>query len=361
MIGTITYHRADNYGAVLQAYALCQYLREQNLDAEIIDYWPKHHAAVYRLWCWNSRVFYSRNRIGKIVYILKFPLVLLRNYKRKKNFNLFRRRNMYISNSMRKYDAVFYGSDTIWNKWNLNSLYSGFDPTYWGSDFVKSSHRFSYAPSMGNVIDNDETMNYCKKHLPQFDKLSVREKHLKDKLVEWGIGEISITVDPTMLLPRKSWDLLAKRRIIKNDYVLCYNLESSSICAALAEEIGKECGMRVIQLTAQVSQYGNSNIYDTAGPLEFLSLFRHASYIVTSSFHGCVFSIIFNKQFCFHSYVETERISSLLDSLCLSQRFIKTSDTSVMYNPIDYNMVNNLMEQNVADSKDYIFSCLACI
>ena len=361
IIGTLTYHKADNYGAVLQSYALCHYLCGQGLDAENIDYWPKHHAEVYRLWCWDKRHYHFQGIKGKINYILNFPFLLLRNYRRKNNFNKFRKQTMKIVPLRNHYDAVFYGSDTIWNRWSLNELFTGFDETYWGADSIAAKHRFSYAPSMGNVIDNEEAKNHCKKHLIQFDKISVREDTLKKKLEEWGFNNIHIAVDPTMLLSKHRWEKLASPRIIKDDYILCYNLERSEICNNMADNLGKELKMRVIQLTALVSNTASKNIFDTAGPFEFLSLFSHASYVVTSSFHGCVFSIIFNKQFCFHSNAETERISYLLHSYGLTERFVTSPDTASMLMPINYNHVNNLVEKKVVASKQFIADCLKII
>ncbi len=357
-IGTLTYHRADNYGAVLQAYALCQYLCDQGCNAENIDYWPKHHAVVYKLWCWEKKYFHFQGIRGKIKYLWNFPFILSKNYRRKRKFDIFRKQMMKIVPIRADYDAVFYGSDTIWNRWNLNALYTGFDSTYWGSDTIAAKHRFSYAPSMGNVIDNDGTKNQCKKYLQLFDKISVREVPLKKKFEEWGFKNICITVDPTMLLSRNSWHLLASQRIVKDEYILLYNLERSEVCKELAAKIEREKEMRIIQLTALVSKVGSKDIYDTAGPLEFLSLICHASYVVTSSFHGCVFSIIFNKQFCFHSEVETERISSLLQSSGLQERFIKTPDTATMYRPINYDQVNILVEKEITSSKHFIADCL---
>lgn len=360
-IGTLTYHRADNYGAVLQAYALCRYLYEEGYEAENIDYWPKHHAVVYKLWCWENKYFHFQGIKGKIKYLWNFPFILSRNYRRKNNFDKFRRRTMKIVPLGADYDAVFYGSDTIWNRWNLNTFFTGFDSTYWGSNTVKTRHRFSYAPSMGNVIDNEDAKNQCKKYLPLFNRISVREAPLKKKLEEWGFKNICITVDPTMLLSKHNWNLLASQRIVEGEYVLLYNLESSEVCSNLARKIEKEKKIRVIQLTALVSKTSSKDIYDTAGPLEFLSLFRHTSYVVTSSFHGCVFSLIFNKQFCFHSEVETERISSLLKSCDLTERFVTVPDTTTMYKPIDYEHVNNLVKKEVTASKKYIEDCLKSI
>ena len=360
-IGTLTYHRADNYGAVLQAFALCQYLCNQGYEAENIDYWPKHHAIVYKLWCWEYRYFHFQGLRGKIKYLLNFPSILSRNYKRKNNFNLFRKQNMKIVPIEANYDAVFYGSDTIWNRWNLNTLYTGFDPTYWGADTITAKHRFSYAPSMGNVIDNEGTKKHCKEFLQLFDRISVREIPLKKKLEEWGFKDICITVDPTMLLSRDSWNLFASKRIVEGEYVLLYNLERSEVCSDLAKKIERERKIRVVQLTALVSKVSSKDIYDTAGPIEFLSLFRYASYVVTSSFHGCVFSVIFNKQFCFHSNVETERISSLLRSCNLTDRFVTVPDTAIMYKPIDYELVNDLVKREVIASRKYIDDCLKTI
>ena len=360
-VGTLTYHRADNYGAVLQAYALCQYLSEQKVDAGIIDYWPKHHAEVYKLWCWNKSYFHYQGMKGKIKYLLYFPIVIIKNYKRKHNFEIFRRNSMKTRTPYVQYDAVFYGSDTIWNKWNLNNLYSGFDPTYWGAGTISARYRFSYAPSMGNVFNDENTRNHCKKYLSRFDRISVREILLKNRLEDWGYRDIQITVDPTMLLSRHHWDSLITKRIVKDEYILCYNLEHSNICKEMAKKLGIECNMRVIELTGQVSGVCSKDLFDTAGPFEFLSLFSYATYVVTSSFHGCVFSIIFNKQFCFHSEVETERILNLLQAYGLSERFVNSSDTQYMYNKINYKVVNNITERKVAVSKKFIADCLQTV
>lgn len=361
IIGTLTYHRADNYGAVLQAYALCQYLREQGYEAENIDYWPYHHAVVYKFWCWDKWEFHSSNWKGKIFYLLKFPSILLRSYKRKKNFDKFRKKKMKIASLRDSYDAVFYGSDTIWNRWNLNRFYTGFDSMYWGADSIKTKYRFSYAPSMGNVIEAEETLIQCQTYLRYFDKLSVREVQLRDKLEEWGVKDVQITVDPTLLLPKNIWDNLASRRIIKRNYILCYNLECSPVCKTMAENIGREKNLPVVQMTALVSKRHSSDIYDTAGPFEFLSLFKYASFVVTSSFHGCVFSIIFNKLFCFHSNVETERIISLLNSCGLSERFVNSPDTLAMYNTIDYESVNKELDIKISASRKFITECIQIV
>jgi len=358
-LGTLTYHKADNYGAVLQAYALCKYLQDRGYDAGNIDYWPIHHAEVYKLWCWNRNVFSNLGKRGKLKYVLKFPYFLLKNYCRKRNFDKFRNHYMTMVSEKEDFDAVFYGSDTIWNHWNLNSLHKGFDEVYWGGGNIKTKYRFSYAPSMGNVIDTQETENHCKKYLPLFTKISVRESELQIKFQDWGFRDIVKVVDPTMLLSMEQWKKIGGLKQTRKKYLICYNLENSPIIDKLAETISKEQGIRRVNITGTVQTTFCADTVDTAGPIEFLSLFSDASYILTSSFHGVVFSIIFNKMFCFHSSTETERISSLLRACHLEDRFIDNSNTDIIYKQIDYQKVGTLLDDMVKSSKEYIDTCLS--
>lgn len=357
-IGTLTYHRADNYGAVLQAYALFKYLQNLGHEVEIIDYWPHYHASVYRLWCWNSIYYRSLGKKGKLLYLLHFPMQLWRNNIRKSNFDIFRNHYLNIAAQNHHYDAVFYGSDIIWNKWKFNTLHNGFDDVYWGGGDIKSNHKFSYAPSMGNVIDTEDARKQCQKFLAQFSNISVRERALKEKLEEWGYKKIQLVMDPTLLLSEKQWSNIGRERNTKKDYILCYNLECSGVINQLAQVVSDEKQLECVYLTGRISQVKRKNILDTVGPIEFLELFKNASYVLTSSFHGCVFSLIFKKQFCFHSNVQTDRIISLLHSCNLDNRFIDTIDTERLFEPIDYKNVEKSLSEMINNSKQYISACL---
>jgi len=358
-LGTLTYHKADNYGAVLQAYALCKYLQDKGYDAGNIDYWPRHHSEVYKLGCWNSAIFSSLGKKGKIKYMLYYPYILFKNYWRKKNFDRFREKFMTIVPCDINYNAVFYGSDTIWNRWNLNGLHKGFDQVYWGGGDIKTKYRFAYSPSMGNVIDTEETKKQCNDFLPLFNKISVRESELQKKLQDWGFRDIVKVVDPTMLLSMEQWKKIGGLKQTRKKYLLCYNLENSPIIDKLAETISKEQGIRRVNITGTIQTTFCADTVDTAGPIEFLSLFSDASYILTSSFHGVVFSIIFNKMFCFHSSTETERITSLLRACHLEDRFIDNSNTDIIYKQIDYQKVGTLLDDMIKSSKEYIDTCLS--
>lgn len=359
-IGIVTYHRAYNYGALLQAYALCRYLIYNGQQAEIIDYWPEHHSFVYRINVYNSEVAKKLPLLKRLKYTLVTYICSKKNVLRYASFDKFIKEQLIISPSFgeTKYDAVFYGSDTIWNTWKMNNLHKGFDDVMWGSESVLSNYKFSYAPSMGNVIDTEDTKKYCERMLPHFNRISVRETNLLNKLNEWGFSNIVKVVDPTLLLTSEQWDLITPSRIVKEDYVLCYNLESSDVIFKLAHDVSKKRGLKVIYMTAMSQPTIKKDVYDTAGVYEFLSLVKNARYVLTSSFHGVVFSIINHKQFCFHSNCETERISSLLASCNLSDRFIVMPDIKKLEEKIDYAKVEEALALMRCDSYKFIDDCL---
>ncbi len=359
-IGTVTYHRAYNYGAVLQAYALYAYLKKLGYDVEIVDYWPKHHQDVYKLWKPLVPNMTIKHVIFNIIFSPFIVLRYLKNKKRASKYERFIRQYMHLSSwpPSHEYEAVFYGSDTVWNSWKMNRLFSGFDEVYWGGDLIKAKHKFSYAPSMGNVIDSQDTINHCNRMLPKLDLISVRESNLLEKLAEWGWKDVTKVVDPTVLLHREDWNNIAKDRIIKKEYILCYNLEKSSIINELAKKIASREHLRIINLRGTVTNKLSRNEYDTAGPIEWVTLFRDAKYVLTSSFHGVVFSILFEKKFVFNSSCETERISSLLESCGIPERFINKADPRELERYIDYSNVNKKLDKMRTDSYEFINKCL---
>lgn len=355
-IGTVTYHRANNYGAELQAYALFKYLKNLGYDVEIVDYWPKYHSRIYSVFGFILNYLHSIRRIKNI---LRFPIVLFLCIKiviKNRRYSKFRSNYMIIGpkEGMASYDAVFYGSDTIWN----NKIANGFDPVYWGDKVIKSTYKFSYAPSMGNVIDTEDTYLFCKKMLPNFRRISVRESNLIEKFKEWGWNDVVQVGDPAFLLSKEQWSELIPSSKNEEDYILIYNLEESAVATKIAEELSSKTNLRIIKLTGYVQKTLKKNVIDTAGPIEFLDLIKNAKYIVTSSFHGVAFSIIFEKQFCFHSNNETERISSILSLCGLSDRFVANEHVDIFSKEIDYKEVKNKLDVIRSSSFSYLDNCL---
>lgn len=355
-IGIVTYHRANNYGAELQAYALFKYLKNLGYDVEFVDYWPKYHSRIYSISGYITRFLLSLKDIRRLFLIFGLPYMCLKLYFKNRRYDLFRKKNMVIGpkEGDASYDVVFYGSDTIWN----NKLNHGFDSMYWGDDKVVAKYKFSYAPSMGNVIDSEESLNFCKMMLPHFTRISVREQNLQRKLMEWGWNDVIQVMDPVFLLSKEQWSEIITPQNCKEDYVLSYNLEKSVVVEDVANQISQKYKIRKISLTGYVEKSINRNVIDMAGPIEFLRLIENAKYIVTSSFHGVVFSIIFEKQFCFHSTAETERISSILDLCNLSNRFVKKANCNIWDEAINYKEVKERLNVMKRQSYKYISDCI---
>ena len=358
-IGVVTYHKADNYGAMLQAFALAKYLDTTYNDVEIVDYWPHYHAEVYKLWKWDGIYFRQCSWKSKIKYVVKALLFASKKYIRHRNFARFSRIMNIVNDDGRLYDAAFYGSDTIWNIWKNNELYSGFDSVYWGNEHVNAKYKFSYAPSMGNALDDDMTKAHCQKYLSNFKKISVRENQLRLLLNKWGYNEVTHVVDPTCLLTKEQWDNYTPKRLVGEDYILCYNLERSFVIDKTANEYALRYGLKVVYLTPDFNLSKSPYIFDTAGPFEFLSLYKYASRVVTSSFHGVIFSLLFEKTFVFNSNHETERIESILSLCGLNDHFIYEADIKKLEETIDYILVSKQINQLRTQGRQYIAECLS--
>lgn len=358
-IGILTYHRADNYGAVLQTLALYYYLKKNySSDVSVIDYWPKYHSVVYE----STHTFWSEFKIiakrNWFIYFIKNIKYFKRLTERKINFNKFRNTNLVILPSCTKYDIVFYGSDIIWHYWSMNDKFNGYDPVYWGNNQICSRYKFSYSASMGEVRNDEQTKQFCLQNINNFNSIAVREKQLQEQLLKWGVKEVFNTIDPTLLLTKTDWQKFCSPRLINEEYILCYNLERSNLIAQIADKIAHEKGYRVISLTGRVMPTVINDVMDTIGPAEFLSLLRYSSVVLTSSFHGVVFSIIFHKEFYFNSKVQTERIESLLHLLNIEDRFITNISDIERITSINYTELDTILNDYKIKSKEYLNNCI---
>ena len=176
-IGTITFHWANNYGAVLQAYALQQFLKNEGYDTEIIDYKP---AKLYFRELIRDAIF-NRKNLTKRRKIRKFV---------KKHIYLSDK-IAYQSNKVSKinaYDTVICGSDQIWNAVQANPVFF--------LDFVKNKKRISYAASMGNTKIPEDQQNRFRQLINNFDTISVREQECAEAIGAYTDKDIDVHIDP---------------------------------------------------------------------------------------------------------------------------------------------------------------------
>lgn len=137
------------------------------------------------------------------------------------------------------------------------------------------------------------------------------------------LTEVAVTADPTLLLSPEQWDDVSAPTMTDEPYLLFYQVRKSSKAYEMAKAVAESKGLKLVCLSAKV-ELENSKEVAAASPEEFLSLFRHASYVVTTSFHGTVFSVVFHKDFLCPAVDDgkNSRQDSLLDALGLGNRVV---------------------------------------
>ena len=342
-IGILTFHCAHNYGAVLQCYALQEILKSSGHDVKVVDYRPSYLVKAYK----TLRFFVSRriDRILKnlIVQILKFP----RETRRHKAFAKFIEGKLDLSRRcdektiVSDMEAYIFGSDQIWNP----VITGGGDDIYWGSlPFEKGNKIFiAYAASMGKVSLSKEEQNNIAEKLKNFDFISVRESSLKNILTPLTDKKLEQVLDPTLLAPLTVWDNL-EDNVEERGYVLAYQVRQNPNTIEFAKHIAHQLNAKVIVVEAYLNYKTERWKVSCASPEDFVAFIKHASCVVTTSFHGTAFSIIFNKPFyCLELGDGADgRSKSLLHSLHLEDRMVGKLDRPV-YSDVDYSEANEIL------------------
>jgi hypothetical protein len=358
--GILTYHRSHNYGAVLQAYALKTYISSSGYEVEFVDYWPKYHEDMYALWSWNK--FWHVKTKSKLKMLLSFFITFRRKYKRRKLFLDFIDTYIVPKNlrNMEVYDLVIYGSDQIW-RYQRQYSYKGYNDIYFGSDDIKAKRRISFSASMGNVNTDNDTVLFLKKGLKNFDALSVRETDLRDVIQPLTGLKVYHTLDPVFLLDERQWNNLSAPRQITGGYILLYNLQSDITAYNIAKKLSALKRLPVTTLKGRIPLINGKNNRGITGPKEFISLIKHADIVVSSSFHGLAFSILFRKEFYISQNRNTGRVKSLLNSIGLDDNFVTDISKLEHIKSIDYNEVNKKLDEYKKISTEYLKSELEIV
>lgn len=356
-VGILTYHRTLNYGACLQAVATRVVLQKMGHDVYYVDYWPKYHQDKYSLFSFHQMC--SRGAKKAFLYVKD----LLKKYPQKKerikNFKKFF--SVYIDPFCRpmteSFDAVIYGSDQIWRK---QSSLNAYNPVYFGKNEIDAKKHIAYAASMGILPQNEEDLKTVKEYLANLTKISVREENLMFLLKDNGFPNVTKTLDPTLLLDKNDWNKVIATEdgnLSQERYVLFYDLLYGSFENKEIENFAKNKGLSIKVISGYARSSTSPNVYSTSAPQMFLSLIKNAEFVFTSSFHGLVFSIIYNKDF-YASFRENEdRAKSLLDSLDLEEKLLKPKQIiPCNYKKIDYGDVNKRLNLLRADSLCFLES-----
>lgn len=370
-IGILTFHRAHNYGAVLQAFALKYSLELMGHSVSFVDYFQKEHYEYYKVlpFCKTNSDY---SGINVLKDRLKRLLTLRQRIIRAGKFNTFIENELNVEQLLKysdaksiedKWDFYIYGSDQIW--WNSKN-FGGHNEVYWGKYPKTFSPKITYAASMGHVANDIQESDVIKKYIKNFKRISVRELDLQKLLYSNGVESAELVLDPVFLLNNKEWIKViaknTKRRRVKEGekYLLFYNLVKSKEASLLASKIAKKMNISIIELTGTINPFiFNNNLQNTAGPVDFLDLISSAEFVVSTSFHGVAFSIIFEKQFYSIGIgKKSSRVTNLLSSLDISNRYLDNSFNFNSTDMIDYRLVRKKLLNLVGASKCYLQSSI---
>lgn len=322
-IGILTFHCAHNYGAVLQCYALQEYLESLGHKVFVIDYRPKY--LKYGLFVWYKWFSFNPLKcLKKILWQMRTFSIQRNRFVKFESFihNRINLKKLDLRSCDYDIDCFVFGSDQIWRK-NKGT----FDPIYF-ADFNAAKNRklISYAASMGLNTLSDNEKNRISKWLENFSIITVRENSLKELLQPLTNKDVYNVIDPTFLLPLQKWDKIVITPHLNKPYILIYQVISNPLVYNIARKAANEIGANIIEITSNVQVKKNTyQLIQTASPEEFLGWIKNARFIVTTSFHGTAFSLIYNKPFVSikQGMPSDLRIESILSQLQLSNRFIK--------------------------------------
>ena len=364
-IGIITIHNVINYGAVLQAYALLRTIRDQFTECrvEIIDYMPQYFSEV-------KGTFKLVNVKDLKSFLIELERLILsgKHKKAEVSFRNFIKGDNNLSPLVdtldeigRQYDVIISGSDQVWNQEVTGgSLDYNYYLSFSDDEKVK---KIAYASSLGDgyqlsTFEKEKAIKWWKK----YECLSCREKDGCD-YIEKEVGKkCKLVLDPSLLLSGENWNRYCEKKqlpIKKGEkYLLIYRLANSTVVYDTAKRVADWYGLKVYEIgTTLRKNKAVDKLIGGASPEEFLWLFSNAEYVVTNSFHGTAFSVNFNKNF--YSVLpskRTSRITSLLEKLGLEDRIIKNSLHNISI--IDYESVNEKLEQLRKESKKYLFDSI---
>ena len=359
-IKTITCHDVYNSGASLQAYALMKYLEEEGNEVEIINYKPDYLSNHYKLNVITNQK-YKKNLILKIIYLtLKFPGRVLA-LKNKKKYDEFRKNYLkitekrYVSNSELKSnppeaDIFICGSDQIWN----SKFNNGKDPAFY-LDFVpKGKRRAAYAASFATDRIEECVRDITKKRINKLDYIGVREISALNILEDLGIDNGIQVMDPVFLLSKEMWLNMTYEVDKKEKYIFVYDFDGNELIKEVALKLAKEKKLKIY--TVFKSDYSNKLIKNM-GPIDFITYIKNAEFVISNSFHGTAFSIIFEKQFAVVNRNEAinTRMRDLLSILKIENRLISENyNFNNFIKDVNYKEVNKYVNERLEISKAYL-------
>jgi hypothetical protein len=380
-IALITCYYQPNYGSQLQAYATQLILDKMGISNETIcidglkneinrakyKYFLKH---IFDINTVQDKFGFLQHAIAKKI---KGKIFKEQMNERAKMFSQFSQDMFHLSptyyskkelsDNAKNYNAFIVGSDQLW-------LPSNIEADYFTLNFVPDDiPKIAFSTSFGIAKMPKAQKEKAKAFLKRLDWISVREKSGQAIVEDLTERAVPVVCDPTLLFTAQDWQKIQKpEHIVKEKYIFCYFLGNNPEQRTFAKKLHEETGFKIVQLQ-HVDKYikSDNKFPDYApyniGPSEFISLIRDAEYVLTDSFHGTIFSLLYKKKFfsfrryCKDTSVSTNsRLYSLLSQLHL-ESFLLKGNESIKYclsKEIDYEAVHNIIAELRYFSANYL-------
>ncbi|MDD3414996.1 MAG: polysaccharide pyruvyl transferase family protein [Lachnospiraceae bacterium] len=368
-IGIMTFHKSINYGAILQALAMQNVMEKLGYEGTILDYNVFSEDDDSKKTSLLSRIINLKNTYNA------FKLIRFRNShpckEREAKFSQFCSKQFRLTDNEYKnyeelkaiknhYDFFVCGSDQIWNP-----DYTKANPAYF-LQFADKEKRIAYAPSFG-IEDFDHVPDRVKKQMQQylceFSALSVREVTAAQMIKNMCGVKAQVVVDPTFLIEKTTWETYERKpkELSDKHYILFYILGYDKRYLGLINILERKYNMSVIVIPMTPIWKKNTKKI-CAGVDEFLYLVHHADYVVTDSFHGMMFSLIYRKNFTALKREDTEHslCSRIVDFL--EQLGLESNASTIMncgengIHPVNYTLVEDRIKKLRLNSFDYLMN-----
>lgn len=362
--GILTFHYVYNYGAVLQVYALQKTLSNYCDEVYVVNYVSKDVIAPYKIITYDKSLGVRTNarKILKNITVLPFKLG------QKIKFNKIMRHKLNLTckygteaqlkTISPKFDVFVCGSDQVWNPLITN----GVSDAYFLNFGNKNVKRISYAASIGVDKIEEEYKNEIISRVNKLDYISVREKTAAKELEKICDKKIDVVLDPTLLLSKEEWANIMIAPPVKEKYLLVYVLEDNPALVEIVNYISDLLNLKVIHFGIRKKFEREIKRAYVSSPEEFLGYFHNASFVVTNSFHGTVFSVINQKQFVVIPHrTRGTRMKDFLNSVSLEDRIVyDVSDISdeMIKHDIDYSIPQMLLDSEKAKSLEFLENAL---
>ena len=352
--GIVTFHHAQSYGALLQTYALQQFMLDNGIDTQVVNYRCKFledRAHPFRY----IRGKALRNYAASFYYAPKISAM-------RRKVDAFGKAHLRmtppcnretVARQTEDLELLIAGSDQV-----FNPGCAGFDPVYF-LEFAPDHKKISYAASFGTAVLPEEKKEAYRQRLEGFQCLSIREESGRDLVKDLTGRESQIHVDPTFLLTKEQWDAFLPGKVRK-PYIFLFTVLKPKRLVQYALELSEKTGLPIVCLGYRHKVRDKRITYiDSVPANEFVELIKNAAYVCTNSFHGNAFSLIYRKQFIVETdacFGENNRSKELMQRLGLSSRVLAGENWPGMEQTTDWSVVEDYVSKERERSREYLLT-----